>query len=62
MDIERTIDDIEQLEEMFEAPDIRPLSPSDLLALNRRHDEILAHYARYIAKFSATDARSLSTR
>jgi hypothetical protein len=43
MDIERTIDDIEQLEEMFEAPDIRPLSPSDLSALNRRHDEMLAH-------------------
>jgi hypothetical protein len=29
MDIERTIDDVEELEEMFEAPDIRPLSPSD---------------------------------
>ena len=43
MDIERTIDDIEQLEEMFEAPDIRPLSPSDLLAANRRHDDTLAH-------------------
>ncbi|MGA7925815.1 MAG: hypothetical protein WCA20_07450 [Candidatus Sulfotelmatobacter sp.] len=26
MDIERIIDDIQQLEEMFEAPDIRPLS------------------------------------
>jgi hypothetical protein len=43
MDIERTIDDIEQLEEMFEAPDIRPLSPNDLLAANRRHDDMLAH-------------------
>jgi hypothetical protein len=32
MDIERIIDDIEQLEEMFEAPDIRPLSARDLLA------------------------------
>jgi hypothetical protein len=42
-DIERTIDDIEQLEEMFEAPDIGPLSPSDLLAANRRHDDMLAH-------------------
>jgi hypothetical protein len=42
MDIERTIDDIEQLEEMFEAPDIRPLSASDISALNRRHDERLA--------------------
>jgi hypothetical protein len=28
MDIERIIDDIEQLQEMFEAPDIRPLSAS----------------------------------
>ena len=43
MDVERTIDDIEQLEEMFEAPDIRPLNASDLAALNRRHDEMLAH-------------------
>ena len=43
MDIERTIDDIEQLEEMFEAPDIRPLSVSDISAANRRHDEMLAH-------------------
>src|SRR5437868_11031071 len=29
MDVERIIDDIEQLQEMFEAPDVRPLSPSD---------------------------------
>ena len=43
MDVERMIDDIEQLEEMFEAPDIRPLSPSDVSAANRRHDEKLAH-------------------
>ena len=43
MDIECTIDDIEQLEEMFEAPDIRPLSASDISALNRKHDEKLAH-------------------
>jgi hypothetical protein len=43
MDIERTIDDIEQLEEVFETPDIRPLNASDLAALNRRHDEMLAH-------------------
>ena len=43
MDIERTIDDIEQLEEMFEALDIRPLSASDLAAANRRHDDMLAH-------------------
>jgi hypothetical protein len=43
MDIERTIDDIEQLEEMFEAPYIRPLNAGDLRALNRRHDQMLAH-------------------
>jgi hypothetical protein len=42
MDIERTINDIEQLEEMFEAPDIRPLNASDISAANRRHDEMLA--------------------
>jgi hypothetical protein len=43
MDVERTIEDIEQLEEMFETPDIRPLNASDLAALNRRHDEMLAN-------------------
>jgi len=42
MDIERIIDDIQQLEEMLEAPDIRPLSTSDIAAANRRHDEALA--------------------
>ncbi|MGD1080119.1 MAG: hypothetical protein ABR881_17480 [Candidatus Sulfotelmatobacter sp.] len=43
MDVERIIDDIEQLQEMFDAPDIRPLSASDISAANRRHDEMLAH-------------------
>ena len=43
MDVERIIDDIGQLEEMFEAPDIRPLSANDISAANRRHDEMLAH-------------------
>ena len=42
MDVERIIDDIEQLQEMFEAPDIRPLSASDISAANRRHDEMNA--------------------
>jgi hypothetical protein len=42
MDVERVINDIEQLEEMFEAPDIRPLSPTDISAANRRHDQALA--------------------
>jgi len=40
MDVERIIDDIEQLQEMVEAPDIRPLSASDISAANRRHDEM----------------------
>ena len=43
MDVERIIDDIGQLVEMFEAPDIRPLSANDISAANRRHDEMLAH-------------------
>jgi hypothetical protein len=42
MDAERIIDEIEQLQEMFEAPDIRPLGASDISAANRRHDEKLA--------------------
>ncbi|MGH9566893.1 MAG: hypothetical protein ACRD4I_12970, partial [Candidatus Angelobacter sp.] len=43
MDVERIIDEIEQLEEMFEASDARPFSPSDISAANRRHDRALAH-------------------
>ena len=42
MDVERVINEIEQLEEMFESPDIRPLSPADISAANRRHDQLLA--------------------
>jgi hypothetical protein len=42
MDVERIIDEIEQLQEMFEAVDIRPLSARDISAANRRHDEKLA--------------------
>jgi hypothetical protein len=43
MDVERIIDDIKRLERIFEVPDMRPLSPSDISAANRRHDEMLAH-------------------
>jgi len=43
MDVERIIDEIEQLEEMFEAADTRPFSATDISAANRRHDEMLAH-------------------
>jgi hypothetical protein len=42
MDVERVINEIEQLEEMFESPDIRPLTPADISAANRRHDQLLA--------------------
>jgi hypothetical protein len=43
MDVERIIDEIEQLREMFEAPDTRPLNACDLAAANRRHDKMLAY-------------------
>jgi hypothetical protein len=38
-DTEQTIAEIERLERIFAVPDTRPLSASDLLAANRRHDE-----------------------
>jgi hypothetical protein len=43
MDAEQTIAEIERLERIFAVPDTRPLSASDLSAVNRRHDEMLAH-------------------
>jgi hypothetical protein len=43
MDVEQIISEIERLEDIFAVPDTRPLSPSDLSAANRRHDEMLAH-------------------
>ncbi|HVO60663.1 MAG TPA: hypothetical protein VMT53_06990 [Terriglobales bacterium] len=43
MDAEQTIAEIERLERIFAVPDTRPLTPSDLSAANRRHDEGLAH-------------------
>jgi hypothetical protein len=45
MDAEHTIAEIEWLERIFTVPDTRPLSPSDLAAANRTHDEMLAHSA-----------------
>jgi len=42
MSIERTIAEIEWLERVYAVPDTRPLSPNDLAAANRRHDETLA--------------------
>ncbi len=43
MDAEQTIAEIERLERIFAVPDTRALSPSDLAAANRRHDDALAH-------------------
>jgi hypothetical protein len=43
MDADQTIAEIERLEGIYAAPDTRPLSPSDLAAANRRHDEMLAN-------------------
>jgi hypothetical protein len=43
MDSEQIIAEIERLEQIFAIPDTRPLTPSDLSAANRRHDEMLAH-------------------
>jgi hypothetical protein len=43
MDAEQTIAEIEWLDRIFAVPDTRPLTPSDLSAANRRHDENLAH-------------------
>jgi hypothetical protein len=43
MDTEQTIAEIERLERIFSTPDTRPLTPSDLAAANRRHDDMLAH-------------------
>ncbi|HKN70893.1 MAG TPA: hypothetical protein VJX30_07685 [Terriglobales bacterium] len=43
MDAEQTIAEIERLERIFAVPDTRPLSASDLSAVNRTHDEMLAH-------------------
>jgi len=40
MDAEQTIAEIEWLERIFAVPDTRPLSPSDLSAVNRRHDDM----------------------
>jgi hypothetical protein len=43
MDIEQTIGDIERLERILQMPDTRPLSSSDLVAANRKHDAKLAN-------------------
>jgi hypothetical protein len=47
MNVERIIDEIRQIEEMFEAPDVRPFTESDIAAANQRHDAMLAHSPRF---------------
>ena len=42
METNQTIAEIEWLERIFAVSDTRPLSASDLSAVNRRHDEMLA--------------------
>jgi hypothetical protein len=41
--LEKTIRDIEELEELFEMTDTRPLTASDVSAANQRHDAKLAN-------------------
>lgn len=43
MDTEQAIAEIEWLEHVFAVPDTRPLTPSDLSAANRKHDQKLAN-------------------
>jgi hypothetical protein len=45
MDDERIIGEIEQQQEMIEAPDSRVPGASDLAAENRRHEKNQAHSA-----------------
>jgi hypothetical protein len=42
MEAEQIIAEIEWLERIFGVPDTRPLSASDLSAVNRRHDDMHA--------------------
>lgn len=42
MNVEKTIADIELLEDIYALPDTRPLQLSDRVAANQRHDEMLA--------------------
>ncbi|ABF43295.1 hypothetical protein Acid345_4295 [Candidatus Koribacter versatilis Ellin345] len=43
MDVEKTITDIEKLEEIHALPDTRPITMSDREVANRIHDEIYAN-------------------
>ena len=43
MDVEKTIADIEKLEQIHALPDTRPITLSDREVANRLHDEIYAN-------------------
>jgi len=43
MDAEQVIAEIESLERIFSLPDTRPLTPNELAAANRRHDQMNAN-------------------
>jgi hypothetical protein len=43
MDVEKTIADIERLEQIHSLPDTRPITLSDREVANRMHDEIYAN-------------------
>lgn len=42
MNVDKIIEDIEALEEIYSMSDIRPLRPHDIVALNQQHDQRLA--------------------
>ena len=65
MEVERTISEIESLEDMYEMPDIRPLTAEDALAASQRHDKKQAkspwfrlwqHYSICCRRVSGTPA------
>ena len=62
MDIERTICEIESLEEMFDLPDIRPLSAADVLAANQRHDKKQANSPRFRSASATVSVAEASLR
>jgi hypothetical protein len=43
MNLERTISEIEWLEQLYALPDPRPLQLNDLYAANQKHDERIAN-------------------
>jgi hypothetical protein len=43
MNVDRTIAEIEWLEQLFALPDPRPLQATDLYAANQRHDQACAN-------------------